>query len=285
MQMKPFILLALVLAFLPIQACYQIGILPTATPLPLPTELSTTPLPPGSRAGGLEGIFISAVSIDGYKDERCYKLYRFYPDGVVLYANLACLEPAPAEKIWSEIDAWFRRENRDIPRGDYYLQNHRIWIRVVFYNDVYETVYLRSFQGEYCNDEMVLQEPKVRDYAGVPSPLTQPVQEYTRLGANLTENPPPEACHVAGYRLLYRPYVTIAGGQAEYRIQTDVGQTCVLQYIPPDGNPSEASGAGAITADSHGICAWKWDVGSIKGVATVIVTIDEISQEYSIELR
>lgn len=283
--MKPFTLFALVLALLPSQACYRMGILQTATPLPLPQELATTPPPEGSRLGGLEGVFISVVSIDGYKDERCYKLYRFYPDGVVLYAYLACFEAAPITKIWSALDRWFRRENPDAFRGDYYIQNHRIFIRVVTYDYVHETVHLRSFQGKYCNDEMVIQEPAVRGYSGVPSNLTQPVLEYIRLGVNPAENPQPEGCRVAGFQLLRRPSVVIAGGQAGYRIRTDAGETCTLQYIPPDGKPSQAPGTGSITADSEGLCAWNWEVGTAEGIGTVTVTIDEISQEFSIEVR
>ncbi len=213
--MKPFILLLLILAFLPVQACYRMGILQTATPLPLPQELATATPPEGSSLGGLEGVFISAVSIDGSADERCYKLYRFYPDGVVLYANLACFEAAPITEIWSDLERWFQRENPKAFRGDYYLQDGRIWIRVVSYDYVYETVFLRSFQGEHCNDKMVLQEPSVNKYSGVPSVLTEPVLEYTRLQVSATESPQTEACHVTGYRALFRPSVVLAGGQAE----------------------------------------------------------------------
>jgi hypothetical protein len=293
---KPGRLLLLILAFLLIPGCYRLGVLPTATPLPLPTELATMALPPGSQLGGLEGFFRSLASMDGEGDSRCYKLYRFYPDGLALYADLACFDPSPQAGDGSDLDRWFNRENREVVRGDYFLLGQQIWVRIVTYNPIYETTGLRSFQGEYCQDELVLQEPTQKSYAGVPSELTQPVLEYAGLGA-MAHTPalsgaspdPGESglgpCHVAGFWIIYRPSVVVAGGQAEYQIQTDPGETCTLRYTTPDGTPSQVQGTGAITADSQGICRWVWDVGAVEGVATVTVSIDEITQDFQLELR
>jgi hypothetical protein len=279
------IVLILMAIQIPVLACTLFGVLPTATPLPLPTELATTPLPEGSQLGGLEATFVSAVSVDGMQDERCYKLYRFYPDGLVLYADFACLDATPSAENWSEINRWFHRENRDLPSGDYYSIDHRLWIRIVSYDSVHETAYLRSFQGEYCNDRMVLLEPAIDYYAGVPSDLTEPVLEYVRLQAGGVEYTPSGACHLASFKVLFRPSVVLAGGGARYQIQTDPGETCSLQFTTPDGTISQAQGTGTITADANGICTWIWDVGTVEGQGTVRVTIGKISQDYRIEIR
>jgi hypothetical protein len=266
-------------------ACSRLGILPSATPLPLPTELATTPQPEGSQLGGLEATFVSVVSVDGFQDERCYKLYRFYPDGLVLYADFACLEAAPSAENWSEINRWFQRENPDLPRGDYYLDNSRLWVRVVSYDPIHETTDLRLFQGEYCNDKIVLQEPAALYYTGVPSELMQPVLEYVRLPTSGVENTPSGTCHVAGFSVIYRPSVVLAGGQAEYQVQTDPGETCTLQYTAPDGTIREGQGTGRITADNQGVCSWTWELGETKGDGIVTVTIGQITQGFGIEVR
>jgi hypothetical protein len=98
--------LALAFALLPLIAC---NLLPTPTPLPLPTELATTPLPLESQLGGLEATFVSVVTVDGAGEERCFKLYRFYPDGLALYANFTYAATAPSAATWPEVDRWFRR--------------------------------------------------------------------------------------------------------------------------------------------------------------------------------
>lgn len=288
--MKTGHLLFFIIAFLPLTACYRLGILPTATPLPLPTELATTPLPQGSQPGGLEAVFRSLVSIDGEKDSQCYKMYRFYLDGLALYADLACFERSPATGGWSELDRWFNRENREVARGDYILLGRQIWVRIVTYNSIYETTNLRSFQGEVCQDEMVLQEPTQTYYAGIPSELTQPVLEYIRLGTAV-EQPAipkadnPEPCHVARFQVIKRPSIVLSGNRAEYQIQTDPGETCALRYTAPDGAPSQAQGTGVTLADSQGICRWLWEVGPGEGIATVTVSIDEIRQDFQLEVR
>lgn len=289
-------LLFCLLAFLPLTACYRLGILPTPAPLPLPTELAAAPLPPGSQTVGLEGVFRSLASIDGEKDERCYKLIRFYPDGLALYTDLACFERLPDAGDWTELDRWFNRENLSLARGDYSLLDQKIWVRIVTYNTIYETTSLRSFQGRACLDEMVLQEPTQKTYTGIPSPLTQPVLEYVRLGMTAPAPPPSgstpllenaglEPCQVAGFQIVRRPSVVLAGGQAEYEIQTDPGESCALFYTGPNGIPSQAQGTGAITADPQGICRWLWEVGDLEGVATVTVSIGEITQDFQIEAR
>jgi hypothetical protein len=268
-----------------ILACSRPGIFPTATPLPLPTELARTPLPAEVQLGGLEAVFVSMVSVDGGGDERCYNLYRFYPDGLVLYASYVCFSAAPVEETWTEINRWFQRENRQIPSGDYYLDNNRLWIRIVSYDPVHETIDLRSFQGEYCNDRMVLQEPSVGYYAGVPSELTEPVVEYVQMQIGEVERIPSPICHVAGYRVLFRPSVVLAGGGARYQIQTDPEEMCRLQFTDPDGIISKAEGTGTITADANGVCTWIWEVGAVEGYGTVRLTIDQIVQDYQIEIR
>ena len=284
-----FILLALLFSIL---ACSGPGLLPTATPLPRPAELSNTPLPEGGRLGGLEGVFISSVSVEGEQDSRCYKLYRFYADGSVLYTDNTCFDAEINNESWSEIEGWFQRENPQVSSGDYYLQDHRLWIRIVTYDAVHETTYLRSFQGEYCHQKMVLQEPAVRDYSGIPSALTQPVLEY-----NLLETTAPETdrsdlpdsgdgqCSVAGFKIISRPSIALADNRGSFEILTNRDQECSLQYTDPAGMRIEAQGTGTITADASGICKWEWDLGSREGTGTVTITIDEITQDFSLEIR
>lgn len=268
------------------------GLLPTAIPLPQPTELSNTPLPEGARLGGLQGVFVSSVSGDGEQDSRCYKLYRFYADGWVLYTDSTCFDAEITGQSWSEIEGWFQRENQQVSSGDYYLQDHRLWIRIVTYDTIHETTHLRSFQGEYCDQKMVLQEPAVRFYSGIPSPLTQPVLEYNLLETNspgtAVSNLPDlgdEQCSVAGFKIINRPSIALADNRGSFEILTNRGQMCSLQYTDPAGMRIQAQGTGTITADARGICRWEWDLGSLEGTGTVTITIGEITQDFSLDIR
>ena len=287
LSIKPGYLFLLIMSFLPLVACDQLGIFPTATPLPLPTELSTTSLPSGSQPGNLEAIYVSLASIDGGQGSRCHTLYRFYPDGLALYAKNSCFDTPPSDESRAEIEEWFHRENHDLDRGDYFLIDHGVFIRIVSYNDVFETTSLSSFQGEYCNEKMVLQEPLVRGYSGIPSELTQPVLEYALLETRGRPDGgrPGTAGQGAGFKILYRPSVAVAGNQAEYQVQTDPGETCVLVYTAPDGSPGPAMGTGEVVADDQGICTWTWEVGDLEGQGTVTVRIDQITQDFGIEVR
>ncbi|MFO7624609.1 MAG: hypothetical protein R6V73_09680 [Anaerolineales bacterium] len=275
----------LIIAILPALACSRLGLFPTPTPLPLPADLATTPLPDGSQPGKLEATYVSAVSDDGFQDERCYKLFRFYPDGVVLYANFTCLDTPPSLESWSEIDRVFDRQNQNVLRGDYYLLGQRIWVRIVVHDAIHEITSLRSFQGEICDHKMVLQEPTKHYFTGVPSALMQPVLEFIPLQITSSHESLSADCHVAGFRLLFRPTVVLSGGRAEYQIQTDPGETCTLQYTAPDGGLTQAQGTGAVIADSQGICKWIWELGELEGDGLVTVTIDQITQDFSIDVR
>lgn len=265
------------------------------TPLPMPGELTTTPLPANSKAGGLEAVFVSRVSTAGSNESRCYKLYRFYPDGLALYSDFTCLDGGLRGENWPELDSWFKREDPNIDRGDYSLSASKIFVRIVSYNHVYETIELRNFQGEICQTKMVLQEPAVSGFSGIPSELTQPVLEFVQLAppelSDLTSQLPAgesseePSCHTAGFVILKRQTIGIAGNQAEYQIQTDPGERCSLRYSTPDGSASPAPGTGTITADSQGVCRWVWDLGDLAGEAQVNVGIDEIWQDFSLEVR
>ncbi len=77
-------LLLLFLLFLaPALACNLPGSGQRGTPLPLPTELATTPFPEESRPGSFDATLISVASDAGAQNGRCHKLFRFYPDGLV----------------------------------------------------------------------------------------------------------------------------------------------------------------------------------------------------------
>jgi hypothetical protein len=115
--------------------------------------------------------------------------------------------------------------------------------------------------------------------------LRQPVLEFIPVQITSPQESLSADCHVAGFRLLFRPTVVLSGGRAEYRIQTDPGETCTLQYTAPDGVLTQAQGTGAIIADSQGICKWTWELGELEGDGLVTVTIDQITQDFSIEVR
>jgi len=297
MKYRPLILL--VLFALPGIGCFQAGLWPSPTPLPMPYELTTTPLPDGSVIGGLDAVFMSLVSVEGSKDSRCYKLYRFYQDGLALYADFTCFEGDLSTDTWSDVDRWFNRNDQTIARGDYSLSGSKIFVRIVSYQSIYETIDLRIFQGEICGTEVVLQEPDATGYTGIPSDLTQPVLEFAQLelpvqsqeSFGLHSQPPtPEKsdkidCHVAGFKILKRPTIVIAGGRAEYQIQTDPGEICSLRYIAPGGDSGLAPGSGTILTNSQGVCNWVWELGDLPGEAVVTVGIDEILQNFSLEIR
>lgn len=255
------------------------------TPLPLPTELATTPFPEESQPGNWDATFISVSSAAGTQNGRCHKLLRFYPDGLLLYSNFACFPAgADAASQATDVAGWFRRENAGVTRGDYVLEGQRLWLRAVMHDAVHETAYLRTLQGEYCEGQMVLQEPGILTYTGVPSELTQPVQEYILLSGNVPETLTPP-CRVAGFRFLWRSYITLAGGEATYRIQTAVGERCSLRYVGPDGTRWPADGPAVILADEEGVCAWQWPVGDVRGQGVATVEIDTIRQDFAIQLN
>jgi hypothetical protein len=267
-------------------ACSSFSLLASPTPLPLPTELAATPLLPGAQPGALDAVFASVSSSAGAQDSRCYRLFRLYPDGTALLEEMVCLSQPPTAASWPEIERWFHRDNPGVPRGDYFTQDQRLWVRIVEYDAVHETTYLRSFQGETCGSELVLQEPAVTTYSGVPSALTQPVGEYRRIAsAPGQEDQGGGDCHVAGFTLLRRPSIGLAGSRAEFEIQTDPGETCTLTYTAPDGARSEPPGTGPITAGSTGLCRWEWELGEVEGRATVTIQIDEITQDFALEVR
>lgn len=267
-------------------ACGFPGIGPDPTPLPAPADLATTPPPTGSRLGGLEGIFVSLVTIDHSAQQRCNKLYRFFEDGLVLYANYDCFDKATGFKRWAELDRLLDRDNHNLLRGDYYTLDQRLFVRIVEHDFIHEVTYLRSLQGEYCNRKLVLQEPAVTGYSGLPSELTSPVLEYIQPEDTPTQEFQPEAdCHVAGFRVTWRSYITLAGGHGRVQIQTDPGQPCTLRYTTPEGIEVNAPGAGTITADDQGICEWSWEVGEVRGEGTVTITIDEITQDFLIHIN
>ena len=132
---------------------------------------------------------------------------------------------------------------------------------------------------------MVLQEPAVQGYAGIPSDLTQPVQEYTLLAGALQERADGDACKLPGFRFERRIYTTLVGKEAEYIIRTDAGQVCSLVYLAPDGRVWPQEGSAVITAGSDGLCTWRWPVGDQAGVGLVTVTIGGIRQELEIQVK
>lgn len=293
---KKLLILLVGLVFIP--ACNLPGLAPVPTLLPAPSELGATPLPTGSQVGGLDGIYVSRVSVDGYQDERCYNLYRFYPDGLALYAEMVCFDTPPDIKDQAQIEAWFERSNPRVWRGDYSQQDNGIWLRIVIYDEIHEETYLRYFQGEYCAGQLVLQEPAVQSYTGIPSPLTQPVVVFRKLDVSsaqqdsssvedpfTTQGSTEPRCNVAGFEILFRPSVTLSDGKMEYRIRTDPGETCTLQYTLPDGSLSQAHGTGTIQADRQGLCKWVWETGPLKGKGIVTVSIDQITQDFEVEIR
>lgn len=256
-----------------------------SAPLPLPTELAAAPFSEGSQMGNWDATFISVSSAAGAQNGRCHKLLRFYPDGLLLYSNFACFPAgADAASQAANVAGWFTRENASMARGDYALEGQRLWLRVVVRDAIHETTYLRNLQGEYCERQMTLQEPGILTYTGVPSPLTEPVQEYVLLAGSAPETLA-SPCRVDGFRFLRRSYITLAGGEAIYDIQTAVGERCSLRYTGPDGARWPIDGPAVIQADEYGVCAWRWPVGDVRGQGVVTVEIGAINQDFAIQLN
>ncbi len=274
--------LILVLIML-LSACVPPMFRPQPTPLPLPTELASTPLPANAQPGTLDSTFVSLASTAGAGKERCYKLFRFYPDGMVVYANFSCFENPPGIETWQDVYAWFNRENKYLYRGDYFTAGDQIWIRIVQFNPITERITLRNFQGQYCDNDMVLQEPAVRDYSGVPSPITQPVLEFANIRPLAPHNS--EDCEITRFTILFRSYITLSGGESQFEVQTRPFETCTMDYTPPVGERSSSPIQTSVIADDQGICRWQWAVGDQVGIATITITIGAITQQFAIDIR
>ncbi|MCX7975579.1 MAG: hypothetical protein N2646_00765 [Bellilinea sp.] len=241
----------------------------------------------------MDEIFISRVSSAGKQPERCYKLFRFYPDGLVLYSGLSCFENLPGSKDLPAIQRWLNREDPTFFRGDYSLQQNRIFLRVTVHDYVREVTSLRYFQGNICNGQMVLQEPAVLTYAGLPYDLNQPVLEYLALSVSSDQNQTEDsrknrretACEYVGFKIIRRPSIGFINRQALLEIQTNPHQACTLTYANPAGEILLSPAEGTIRADEEGLCRWLFEIGSITGNGTLIVQIGEITQSLQIEIR
>ncbi|GAP09946.1 hypothetical protein BECAL_01100 [Bellilinea caldifistulae] len=258
----------------------------------MPAELNAEPLPSDAVSGGMDEIFISRVSSPGKQPERCYKLYRFYPDGLVLYSQGECFESPPQSKDLSDIQRWLNRENTNLWRGDYSLRQNRIFLRVTVHDYVKEVTSVRYFQGVICEGQMVLQEPAVLTYAGLPSELNQPVLEYIALSLSSdqsqTENRKNRSemiCPFVGFKIIHRPSIGLINRQALLEIQTNPRQTCTLTYTNPAGETLLNAAEGTIRADEQGLCRWLFETGSTAGNGTLTVQIGEITQSLQIEIR
>ncbi len=292
---RSFLFPILILISTILSACVGIENLFQPTPLPMPQELNATPLPADSTPGGLEDVFISRVSEAGQQPERCYTLYRFYPDGLALYSKFSCFKNPPSAEDLSTVQDWLNRENPRLWRGDYSLQQNRIFIRITVHDVVHEITSLRYFQGSICEGQMVLQEPAVTTYAGLPSALNQPVLEYTAL-KNLSIQPseiPPAnrknrsqtTCVPPSFMIIRRPYITLINGQSLLEIQTNPQEVCTLTYLNPAGETLLSAADGTIRADGQGLCRWLFEIGNVRGTGTLTLQIGEITQSLSIDIR
>ncbi len=253
------------------------------TPLPMPTELALTPLPTAASPGSLDSLFASLDSTAGAGVERCYKLFRFYPDGLVVYSDFSCLEKPPGIETWQDIYAWFNRENESLARGDYFIAADRIWIRIVQFDPVSERIALRVFQGQICNNDIVLQEPAVSRYSGIPSPITQPVLEYANARPLAARTG--QTCQITRFTVLNRPSVALKNYDIEFAVQTRPFESCNLEYTPPASQSTIDPITKMATADDQGVCRWRWAAGDQPGNAIITITIGAITQSFAIEIR
>jgi hypothetical protein len=258
------------------------GCLKKADPLPLPADLAAAPFPADSKTGGLEGIYISTPSYPGEKNSRCHMLYRFYPEGLVLYSS-TCFTSPPGSSDVSQIETWFNQANISITRGDYATLEQQLIIRIVEPDAIHETVTLRIFQGAFCPSKMVLQEPGETYFSSVPSPASQPVLEFTRLDPGSPLQSP--QCRIPGFEFVRRPTIVLSGGQALFELRTDPGGTCSLVYTTPDGKVSQGAGTGEVQADPEGICRWLFDTGQAEGEAKVTIRVGIIEQDLYLDVR
>lgn len=214
----------------------------------------------------------------GLYGKPCYAAFRFYADGLIISGN-HCPESKNDAPNGEKITQWLRRENIGVQRGDYFVQGDLLWLRVVDYDSVHKTPVLRAYRGEACGGKMVLQP-----WSSEPATMGMAVAEYSQVWGEGTPPTTNARCHVAGFKFVWQTGIGLTGHEGKYTIQTDPGETCTLTYTTPDGI-SGSEGTGTITADEQGICEWLWPLGNVAGNGVVTVTIDSISQAFTIAVN
>jgi hypothetical protein len=77
------------------------------------------------------------------------------------------------------------------------------------------------------------------------------------------------------------------GGTVNVQIQTVAGASCFLSYRTPSGTDSQASGLGATTAGTNGVCSWVWKIGpkTKPGTGSIIITANDVTQSFDIVIQ
>ena len=77
------------------------------------------------------------------------------------------------------------------------------------------------------------------------------------------------------------------GDNARLIIKTLPGNSCSIVYKTPSGNTSKAQGLDPQIADSEGICAWEWVIGTNThpGIGRVIIYVGEEQASFPITIE
>jgi hypothetical protein len=100
-----------------------------------------------------------------------------------------------------------------------------------------------------------------------PTRTSTPTPTHT---ATLTPTP--------GIRVVSMTREVKRGGEAALVIQTAPGELCVIEYVTPAKNTSNADALAPVVADGSGMCAWSWHISAqtMTGEGEVVVRIGNL---------
>ena len=126
----------------------------------------------------------------------------------------------------------------------------------------------------------------------LPTQTLNPTEKHTpKPSATLTITPDPtitkthtQTIQIHQIELLELTKKVTAGADASVIIRTEPGLNCLINYITPAGNDSEAEGLDIKTADSNGICKWKWNIGpgTNPGTGIIYISVNGTTEKFSI---
>ena len=150
---------------------------PGPTHIAEPPRIATTPTPQGGELGGLDGVFAATSPNANYKDYHCYRIFRLFPDGMVLFHDAMCVDTDVPDEIWPKIKQSFDKGTLTVSHGEYYHLGDQIWMLII-YDYHFRTAY-RDFRGTLTEDGLALVELNL--YFESKPPLTVTPTDYIRL--------------------------------------------------------------------------------------------------------
>jgi hypothetical protein len=110
---------------------------------------------------------------------------------------------------------------------------------------------------------------------------------FVILGVFQSQNDPPQPASTStmlndkGFEVNI-PQKALVKNTVTVSVKARPGTICILTYIPPSGETSIMD----TTADTKGVCSWRWNVEESKGKGSsrLIFTIDGISETHFMEV-